>query len=112
MFDYDEDGYVEHVGDVPRRILFGIHPCDIHGILIMDKLFLEKFNDPYYKERREKTLLLGHSCIPDDKCMCSATTTEFTAEGVDLFLTDLKMSYLVWVGSSRGHDLVSRQHDL
>ena len=112
MFDYDEDGYVERTGDVPKRILFGIHPCDIHGILIMDKLFLEKFNDPYYKERREKTLLLGHSCIPDDKCMCFATDTDFIAEGFDLFFTDLKMFYLVWVGSTKGHDLVRMRPEL
>ncbi|HUS56513.1 MAG TPA: 4Fe-4S dicluster domain-containing protein, partial [Thermoplasmata archaeon] len=103
---------VERTGDVPKRILFGIHPCDVHGILIMDKLFLETYKDPYYAERREKTLLLGHSCIPDDKCMCFATDTDFVAEGFDLFFTDLKMFYLVWVGSSRGHDLVRMRPDL
>ncbi len=112
MFDFDEEGFVERTGDVPKRILFGLHPCDIHGILIMDKLFLETYKDPYYAERREKTLLLGHSCIPDDKCMCFATNTDFVAEGFDLFFTDLKMFYLVWVGSSRGHDLVRMRADL
>ncbi len=63
MFDYDEDGYVERKGDVPKRILFGIHPCDIHGVLIMDKLFLDKFKDPYYAERREKTILIGGTAV-------------------------------------------------
>jgi sulfhydrogenase subunit beta (sulfur reductase) len=112
MFDFDEEGYVERLGDVPKRILFGIHPCDLHGVLIMDKLFLEKYSDPYYKERREKTLLLGHSCIPDDKCMCFVTNTDFIAEGFDLFFTDLKMFYLVWVGSTKGHDLVRMRPEL
>ena len=112
MFDFDDKGYVERTGDVPNRILFGIHPCDIHGIQIMDELFLEEYKDPYYAERRDKTLLLGHSCIPDDKCMCTARDTEFIAEGFDLFFTDLKMFYLVWVGSSRGHDLVRMKPDL
>jgi len=108
----DDKGYVERTGDVPNRILFGIHPCDVHGIQIMDELFLEEYKDPYYAERREKTLLLGHSCIPDDKCMCFATDTEFVAEGFDLFFTDLKMFYLVWVGSSRGHDIVRMRPEL
>src|SRR4030042_1685677 len=106
MFDFDEDGYVERPGDVPRRILFGVHLCDLHGIMVMDKLFLEKYRDPNYAERRDKTLIIGHSCIPDDKCLCFATDTDFISEGFDLFFTDLKMFYLVWVGSSRGHDLV------
>jgi sulfhydrogenase subunit beta (sulfur reductase) len=112
MFDFDEDGFVERMGDVPKRILFGVHLCDIHGMLITDKLFLETYKDPYYAERREKTLIIGHSCIPDDKCMCFATDTDFISEGFDLFFTDLKMFYLVWVGSSRGHDLVRMRADL
>lgn len=112
MFDYDQDGYVDRLGDVSRKVLFGIHPCDMHGILIMDKLFLETYKDPYYAERREKTLIIGHSCVPDDKCMCFATNTEFIAEGFDLFFTDMKMFYLVWVGSTKGHDLVRKRPDL
>jgi len=112
MFDFDEEGYVERTGDVPKRILFGVHLCDLHGILTMDHLFLDNYKDPYYAERREKTLIMGHSCLPDDKCMCNATNTDFISEGYDLFFTDLKMFYLVWVGSSRGHDLVRMRPDL
>jgi len=112
MFDFDDEEYVERLGGEPKRILFGVHLCDIHGINTMDKLFLEIFKDPYYAERREKTLILGHSCIPDDKCMCDATNTNYIAEGFDLFFTNLKMFYLVWVGSSRGHDLVRTRADL
>jgi sulfhydrogenase subunit beta (sulfur reductase) len=112
MFDYDQDGYVDRLGDVSKKVLFGIHPCDIHGILIMDQLFLGTYRDPYYAERRDKTLIIGHSCIPDDKCMCFVTNTEFIAEGFDLFFTDMKMFYLVWVGSTKGHDLVRMRPDL
>jgi len=112
MFDFDSDGYSERLGEVPRRILFGVHPCDIHGIVTMDKLYLEKYKDPYYAERRDKTIIIGHSCIPDDKCMCFATKTDYIAEGFDLFFTDLKMFYLVWVGSSKGHDLIKMKPEL
>src|SRR4030067_808208 len=60
----------------------------------------------------QSALWPGHTCIPDDKCMCTATGTDFIAEGFDLFFTDLKMSYLVWVGSTKGHDLVRMRPDL
>ena len=112
MFDYDDEGYHDRIGDVPKRILFGVHLCDIHGILIMDKMFLETYKDPYYAERRDKTVIIGHSCIPDDKCMCFATNTDYISEGFDLFFTDLKMHYLVWVGSSTGHDLIRMRPEL
>jgi len=112
MFDFDEEGYVERLGSAPKRILFGVHLCDMHGINIIDKLFLETYKDPYYAERRDKTLIMGHSCLPDDNCMCDVTSTDFISEGFDLFFTNLKMFYLVWVGSSRGHDLVRIRADL
>ena len=88
-----------------KRILFGLHPCDIHGILILDKLFLANYTDPYYKARRENTAIIGLSCEPDDKCFCKATNTHSVEEGFDLALSDIGDEYLVWIGSSLGDDL-------
>jgi sulfhydrogenase subunit beta (sulfur reductase) len=111
MFRFDRRGYHEELSVTPR-IIFGVHPCDIHGILILDKLFSLNYRDPYYMERRENTLIIGHSCIPDDKCFCLSTKTHIVEEGFDLFLTDLGDYYLVWIGSSKGDDLVKVRADI
>lgn len=106
MFRYTKDSYTELFEDTRPRVLFGLHPCDIHGLLILDELFLDRFPDPYYKRRREATAIVGLSCIPDDKCMARSTNTHAIEEGFDLALNELGENYLVWVGSSLGDDLV------
>jgi sulfhydrogenase subunit beta (sulfur reductase) len=105
MFKFSLDGYSEELDNIPSRVIFGLHPCDIHGLLILDKLFSREFPDPYWLMRREKSVIIGHSCVPDDKCFCLSTGTHVVEEGYDLFFTDLGDSYLVWIGSSKGDDL-------
>jgi sulfhydrogenase subunit beta (sulfur reductase) len=111
MFDFTEKGYQEDLSHVTDRILFGIHPCDIHGLLILDKLFSQAYLDPYYLEPRKKTLILGLSCLPDAYCFCKSTHTDIIEEGYDLFFTDLESYFLVWIGSSRGDDLIRLSPD-
>lgn len=112
MFTFDAKGYVEQWDDFSSKILFGVHPCDIHGIRILDKLFSTDYPDPYYLKRRENTIIIGYSCVPDEKCFCNATQTSVIDEGFDLFFTDLNEFYLVWVGSSKGDDLIKLNPEL
>ena len=105
MYRFHENEYTMNLEDLQRRIIFGMHPCDIHALLIMDDFFSRRFNDPYYIERRKKTVIIGFSCIPDEKCFCHATETDTVEEGFDLFLTDLDDFFLIWVGSSLGDDM-------
>jgi sulfhydrogenase subunit beta (sulfur reductase) len=111
MFHFGEKGYKEDLSHITDRILFGVHPCDIHGLLILDKLFAQAYPDPYYMEARKKTLILGLSCWPDEFCLCKSTHTDIIEEGYDLFFTDLESHFLVWIGSSRGDDLVRLSPD-
>lgn len=106
MFNLTEDGYKEDFSHITNRIIFGIHPCDIHGLLTLDKLFIQEYPDPYYLESRKKTVLLGLSCWPDEHCFCKSTHTHIIEEGYDLFFTDLADFFLVWIGSSQGDDLI------
>jgi sulfhydrogenase subunit beta (sulfur reductase) len=106
MFHFNEKGYEEDLSRVTDRILFGVHSCDIHGLLILDKLFAQVYPDPYYLEPRKRTLILGLSCWPDEHCFCKSTHTHIVEEGYDLFFTNLESYFLVWIGSSRGDDLI------
>jgi sulfhydrogenase subunit beta (sulfur reductase) len=106
MFTAEGTEYEATFSHVAKRILFGIHPCDIHGLLIMDKFYSHSYEDPYYIESRKNTVVIGHSCWPDEHCLCKSTNTHIIEEGYDLFFTDLSQDYLVWIGSSRGDDLI------
>jgi sulfhydrogenase subunit beta (sulfur reductase) len=112
MFKFSMHGYFEDFTSVTPKILFGVHPCDLHALLILDKLFTRQYPDPYWLVRREKTYVIGHSCLPDEKCFCLSTGTLTIEEGFDLFFTDLGDFYLVWVGSSKGDDLYRLKAEL
>lgn len=90
------------------RVLFGVHACDIAGLLLMDNVFLKDHVDPYYKARRDSTLVFGVSCTPSDTCFCNAWGTDEVHWGFDVFLTDLGESYFVSVRSVRGAELLDR----
>ncbi|MFV1949309.1 MAG: 4Fe-4S dicluster domain-containing protein [Anaerolineales bacterium] len=92
-------------GEAPRYALIGVRPCDLAGILIQDKIFLEGERcDPIYQERREKALIMVTNCSePCGTCFCTSMGTGPKAEsGFDLALTELKDHFLIEVGSEKG----------
>ncbi|MCD6484209.1 MAG: 4Fe-4S dicluster domain-containing protein [Candidatus Asgardarchaeia archaeon] len=114
MFKFDKNGFENNLGKSEKLIIFGLHPCDIHAINILDKFFLKNagYTDPYYEERRKNTIIIGHSCIPNEKCLCNATHTDIVYEGFDLFFTDLGDFYLIWVATSVGDDLTREKIEI
>jgi len=106
MYRATRNSFEADFSHVHSKIIFGIHPCDIHGLLVMDRFYSHMVEDPYYIESRKNTVILGHSCWPDEYCMCKSTHTHVVEEGYDLFFTELGEKYIVWIGSSRGDDLI------
>ncbi len=99
-------------GDLPPRVYFGAHSCDIHALKILDLMYLSDFADPYYRRNRETLTIVGYGCMPDEKCFCHSLGTSNVDEKFDLFLTPLDGRYLVTVRSARGDDIVRANADL
>ena len=93
-----------------KMLLFGIHPCDVHALLKLDKFFSGDFVDKYYLERRKNTCLVALNCVePSDYCFCkSIGTGPFLNEGYDLLLTDIGTKYLVEIGTNEGKHLIEK----
>ncbi len=106
MFHYDGKTYTENIDSTEKRIVYGVPACEIHSLLIFDRVFGHTYKDPYYFRRRENTTIIALSCIPCERCFCQSTKTQVIDEGFDLALTDLGDFYLIWVGTSKGDDLV------
>ena len=94
------------------RVVFGMHPCDIHAVRILDDCLFEGEADSAYRAKREATLLVGVDCVPDEHCFCTSMGTDRAAAGFDLFLHRLEEGYLVQSGSARGEALLSRHAPL
>ncbi|MEA1925050.1 MAG: 4Fe-4S dicluster domain-containing protein [Candidatus Altiarchaeota archaeon] len=92
-----------------KRVFFGIRPCDVNALLVLDSVASEGFADPYYLGRRDNTLLISLECVePGDDCFCSVFNTGPSLdEGADLVFTDLGDYYLVKSLTDEGRRLVS-----
>lgn len=113
MFSFSPEGYrTENEEAGKKYVLFGLHPCDIHGIKILNLVFSGKYTDTYYFERRKHVAIIGLDCIPDQYCFCNSMGTYFTEDGFDLFLSDIGDKYMVMVGTSLGDDMVNASADL
>ncbi len=90
------------------RVIFGMHPCDLHAVRVLDDCLFEGEADSAYRAKREATVLVGVDCTPDEHCFCTSMGTDRVAEGFDLFLHRLDGGYLVQSGSRRGDELLRR----
>ncbi|MFW9913329.1 MAG: 4Fe-4S dicluster domain-containing protein [Candidatus Thorarchaeota archaeon] len=111
MFHFDDDGFKPDYSIIERRVILGVHPCEIHGIRRLDEVFLENSPDPYYEGLRKSTAIIGFSCLPSENALCKSTGTDIVEEGFDLFFVDLDDFFLVWIGSSLGHDMILERED-
>jgi sulfhydrogenase subunit beta (sulfur reductase) len=107
LFRFRDGRFLPCSEDLEKRIvLFGLHPCDIYGLNILDQVFGGRYPDPYYQTRRRHVAIVGLDCMPDELCFCRSMQADAVERGFDLFLHDLGDRYLVRVGTAVGDDMV------
>lgn len=107
LFSVDKDFNINpSSADNDFSILFGLHPCDLHGIDILDRAFSYKERDSFYWRRRTRTGIIGFSCLPDKYCLCKSMHTDFIESVYDIFLYTLDNAYMVTVRTALGDDMV------
>lgn len=100
--------------EIKNRIIFGIRPCDIKSIQILDRLFInDDFVDSFYKRLRENTVLFAFGCnTPRTTCFCSSFENgPFSPSGSDAFITDLGDSYLIEGFTVKGNKIIEHLPD-
>ena len=107
LFCYSEED-VEEAIRKKQRIIFGIRPCDLSAIRILDRFYLGEHKDPYYAARRANTTVITVACTqPDPTCFCLGLGAgPFLKTGFDLQLTDLGDRFAVEVDSDTGRSLI------
>lgn len=92
----------------PRAII-GLHACDIHALLKLDKVMLKgPFPSPYYKARRENTIIVGMDHEPCGSGFCASLGTDILTHGFDLFLTNIGERFFVAIDSDKGFRLLQQ----
>ncbi|MFH1484359.1 MAG: 4Fe-4S dicluster domain-containing protein [Chloroflexota bacterium] len=90
--------------EVKKQVLFGLHPCDAHGISLMDAAFLSQPGDPHYQRRRDATILVGLACArARPECFCeSAGSGPQDVSHLDVLLIPTPQGYILQVRTARG----------
>ncbi|OGO03249.1 MAG: hypothetical protein A2Y72_02730 [Chloroflexi bacterium RBG_13_53_26] len=106
-----KDGKVELLPPEIEKetVIFGIRPCDARGITILDLPYLADPADTFYRQHREKTAMVGLSCLtacPECFCESMGSGPQDTA-GLDIMLTEVKDGYLVEILTEKGKSLLS-----
>ena len=95
--------------DISPVLVFGACPCDVRGFLTFDQVFLNgKYKDPYYAQRREKTLFATLLCdTKDSACFCSSVGSgPGDREGSDLWIVSVDDGYVIEALNERGRKLI------
>jgi ferredoxin len=96
-----------------KQVIAGIHPHDMHAILVLDRVFLSgDFVDEAYRRRRMDTaiVVMNQTQVWDTCFSYSMGTGPFfnLAEGCDLILTWLGQELLAQPVSKKGKEMVEK----
>jgi ferredoxin len=99
---------------VEPTVIFGIHTCDMHGIMLYDKVFSEGYEDEHYMARREQIYMIGIECLRpcDETSFCKDMGTLTAPPIYDLHLTDVDGCYLIDTGTEKGERLLLANADV
>lgn len=91
-----------------RNVIFGAHPCDVNALRILDSVFANAGEDPYYFHKRRNTRVVALNCSKaNEHCFCTSFGSGPELNfGYDLLLSDLGETFLVEVGSDWGAAVV------
>ncbi len=93
-----------------RHAVFGVRPCDGAGMVRMDTVFNDQFQDNYYQARRSNVAYIGLACNKPQgiNCFCkSVGGSPVASEGMDVLMTDLGDRYYVAAVTETGKALMA-----
>ena len=92
------------------RIIIGTPNCDIEGLALLDEIYLDKdFNDPFYRSRRENTLLIASDCKGiQEHCHClSYGIRPYSANIADLAVIILDGNVILRIITGKGENFIN-----
>lgn len=94
-----------------QRILLGVPNCDIAGLKLLDEIYLDKdFADPFYKKRRENTILISSDCFETtEHCHCLTYGIKpYSVSDADLGVIRLNDMIILRIITQKGQEFLSQ----
>lgn len=89
------------------RVLLGVHPCDMAGLLRLDWAFTQGEPEANWIERRKATLVFGVSQEPDDYVFSNSAEANDPVEGYDGFFFVHGAYYVISLYTEAAEKLMS-----
>ncbi|MCA8984541.1 MAG: 4Fe-4S dicluster domain-containing protein [Planctomycetaceae bacterium] len=102
--------FAVHEPEIHRYAFLGVRACELAGMRVQDRVFLERgYVDTAYEARRQASLVIAVNCaVPSANCFCTSMQTGPRCEGgYDLALTELDEGFVLEVGSAAGEDVLA-----
>lgn len=103
-----EDVFIHETIPSESKVLFGVRPCDMHGIRVLDAMFIASApQDVHYSTRREHTVIVGMTCQEmGESCFCTSMGGgPEDSTGMDVVLTADENGYFIEVLTEKGEIL-------
>jgi sulfhydrogenase subunit beta (sulfur reductase) len=94
-----------------QRIILGAPNCDIQGLKLLDEIYLDKdFNDLFYRQRRENTILISTDCFEkQEHCHCTSYDVKpWSTADADLAAVMIENLIILRIISPRGKNFISQ----
>ncbi len=110
ILEYTDEGKVAAKIAAEPQVLFGVRPCDIHGIEILDQAFSESNGDPNYLAKRENTIIVGIDCHKecDEDAFCYKVNAHHAERGFDVMMYELDGEYAIQTATDKGKQFVEQ----
>ncbi len=109
-FDTQPHMDIKPVIESRKQILFGVRPCDIHGISLLDKIFTADYEDKNYTQKRAETVIIGINCLEPcyEHAYCASVGCLEVEDGYDIMMTDIGDSFYTSVKTKQGEEIVRK----
>ena len=113
-FETQPQPVIQPVIESKKQILFGVRPCDIHGINLLDRIFSSDHEDLNYTRKRAETVIIGMNCLRPcyEHAHCASVGCLDVDDGYDIMMTDIGSSFHLSIKTPMGQEIFDRYANL
>lgn len=110
IVEYTNEGKVTTKIAAEPLVLFGIRPCDLNGLKILDEAFADSHGDPNYLAKREQAIIVGMDCNKpcDELAFCYKVKAHEAKTGFDVMLYELDDKYAAQIATDKGREFLNK----
>lgn len=91
-----------------KRVIIGARPCEVRGLILLDKIFDAEYKDNFYIRNRNRTVIIGSACLnPDKSCFCTSLGgSPVETRGMDALLYETEGGFVLDIITDKGKEIL------